>query len=208
MLSGFHEASFFKTGSQGDINHFLSLQTNISQDILELKNSLQDHDLEVSQALDSLNKLSRQTQGLGKELRINFLRRGFENYGAEGRMRYFAHWIEDSSSVSKIAILQLRRHEKDFMLRGRQTYADLFFSQLDSLLGNSKIGSKTHEALYQYKRQFADFVTYTNNLGVNNSSGIVPRTQHYNALFAKQFKVTDALFSRQAQHLQFILTWN
>jgi signal transduction histidine kinase/ActR/RegA family two-component response regulator len=204
MLSGFHDPSLYKTGRQHDIDSFLSLHTTIRRNISELKSSLEDQNLNVSQALDSLDELSRQTHQLGKALKRNVVSRGFENYGTEGRMRYYAHWLEDSSAVSKIAILQLRRHEKDFMLRGRKAYADLFFKEAGALLQRSKPGTKSHDALYQYQRQFAEFVKYTNNLGSYNSTGIVPATQHYNALFEKQFNFTEALFTRQAQHLQFL----
>ncbi|HYG50261.1 MAG TPA: SpoIIE family protein phosphatase [Flavobacteriales bacterium] len=52
--------------------------------------------------------------------------RGFRDEGMEGRMRAYAHWIEANvkTDKEKSSLLQLRRHEKDYFLRGDTLYAE------------------------------------------------------------------------------------
>jgi adenylate cyclase len=53
----------------------------------------------------------------------NILKRGFKDYGLEGDMRKFAHELEDfKNEIGLVNILQMRRHEKDFITRQEDEY--------------------------------------------------------------------------------------
>lgn len=201
MLSGFHDASFYKSGKQRDIDRFLELQSSLSNTLNDLKVSANTNHLQISGSLDSLINLNRQTLNSGQTLKQIYFKKGFEDYGLEGEMRQYAHDIENSNSVPKIQILQLRRHEKDYMLRGKKEYSSLFFKEIDSLI--QKLDSeKSDLALINYKRHFSNIVKYTEILGIDREQGIAPELQRNIDRFHQQFRVTIAAAENEMHNLQ------
>lgn len=92
-----------------------------------------------------------------------FIRRiGRENTGLVGKMRESAHEVEAriSSDKAMVMLLQMRRREKDFLLRKDQKYVDLFmqaFSNIVDLKNNLPIKA----IILEYKRTFQDIVELT-----------------------------------------------
>ena len=209
MLSGFHDPSFYKTGRQHGIDKFLDLQSKINTDIEVLKKDARKNDIEINGYLDKLIRISTSTIASGKMLKQVYLAKGFEDYGLEGKMRNYAHWIENSGSISKYDILQLRRHEKDYMLRGRMEYAQLFSRQIDSLLARLPYNNATYEALVNYKTSFAGLVKYTEELGVNSQKGIAPRTQKavedFNAAYTLTNSTANVILTQLYSHFTMLL---
>jgi serine phosphatase RsbU (regulator of sigma subunit) len=70
--------------------------------------------------------------------------RGFRDAGMEGRMREFAHWIEANikTDKEKSCLLQLRRHEKDYFLRGDTSYAEKLRLEAGVFASNFKNSDK------------------------------------------------------------------
>lgn len=201
MLSGFHEANFYESGKQKDIDKFLQLQRSVGSHLNTLKISAITNHLHINNALDSLISLNKKTIGLGIALRQIYFKKGFENHGIEGKMRQYAHYIENSEAIPKTQILQLRRHEKDYMLRGKQEYSQLFFREIDSLL--QAITNKTsYQALIHYRDHFTNFVEYTEKLGVDHQHGVAPALQKNIEAFQKQFVFTDAAADNDTHELQ------
>jgi signal transduction histidine kinase/CheY-like chemotaxis protein len=201
MLSGFHEPLFYETGQQPDIDDFLRFQNQINKNIHQLKANPITNSNQLFTALDSLGKLSTQTLTTGKTLKTLYQKRGFESYGLEGRMRDYAHWAEDSGQVAKADILQLRRHEKDYMLRGKKEYANLFLSRINPLIKQAPLNSKSYQALTRYKEYFKQLVICSEELGVNNMQGIVPKIQGYIDCFEKQYGIANRLIVLDTQRL-------
>ena len=201
MLSGFHEPEFYKTGKQTDIDRFLSLQAVISKDLVALKKKAVKNNLDISGALDSLVLLGNKTAVAGHALKVLYYKKGFEDYGLEGKMRSYAHWIENSSTIPKAEILQLRRHEKDYMLRGKAGYALLYFRTIDSLLRQLPTSTST-VALQNYRQSFSGLVLYTEKLGINGSTGIAPGLTADIKQFDQQYAVTDRITNEKMYQLQ------
>jgi hypothetical protein len=147
MLSGFHEADFYKSGHQKDIDQFLKHQQLIIKDLENLKLQATKMGLNLNKPLNSLITLSKNTLLLGKSLKTMYLNKGFEDYGLEGEMRQYAHKLENSGKVPKIDILQLRRHEKDYMIRGKMGYATLFIRRFIVAASASKAESTLNSVL-------------------------------------------------------------
>jgi len=202
MLSGFRQPQFYKTSKQTDIDQFIQLQTDIPGHIAALQALAEQSEIDVEKELRQLTMLSSATLLSGTGLKALYFKKGFEDHGLEGRMRNYAHWIEQSSAVSKYEILQLRRHEKDYMIRGRLEYATLFFRQIDSISKFYPKSSTTHQALVNYKNDFEALVDYTEKLGINSQRGLVPTTlaqvDQFNFAYQHAFEVA----SRQTLQFQ------
>jgi len=176
MLRGYHEPNFYQTGKQRDIDEFLKLQQQVNSDLLSLKNLAIKNGIDVVNPLKELHAINAQTMVLGKELKQLFYRRGFKDQGLEGEMRRHAHFLEDSTSISKIELLQLRRHEKDYMLRGELRFAKLFAKQMEKALSSSTKESIVYGSLINYQTGFNQLVVYSEKLGIQKKVGVMPQT--------------------------------
>jgi signal transduction histidine kinase/CheY-like chemotaxis protein len=190
MLLGFHEPDFYQSGKQQDLDRFLELQAAISVNLHKLKSNAVKIHLELGTSLDQLILVNNQTRITGRELKLLYFKKGFENYGLEGKMRQYAHAIENSSPVSKIRILQLRRHEKDYMLRGKEEYAQLFFKEIDTLIKQTS-DPVCHQALINYRGYFSSFVDCTQKLGIDQKKGVIPSMKHHIDQFHQKFTVAN-----------------
>lgn len=202
LLYGFHSPVFYKTGQQPDLDRFLTLQKEITHELAKLKTTAKANDVAVKGYLDTLGMISHATYISGNELKRLYLKRGFEDYGTEGNMRKYAHWLENSRKIPLYDVLQLRRHEKDYMLRGRKTYVQLFTKYNDSLIQKLSQKDSDYKALLNYKNNFLALVDYTEKLGVNSDQGIVPQTQQAISQFERVYKQTDVFVGISADRIR------
>jgi signal transduction histidine kinase/CheY-like chemotaxis protein len=202
MLTGFHDPLFYKTGNQENVDSFIRLQRKIINNITDLKASEAQGQINVDSNINALLQISNATLASGKVLKQLYLKKGFVDYGTEGLMRKSAHWIEDSGKVARVDILQLRRHEKDFIMRGKMMYAQQFFGTIDSLINGKSMVNPTKDKLVDYKSKFTELVNYTEELGMFHDHGIVPLTQHEINQFNRVYMVTVALVDTESVHLQ------
>jgi signal transduction histidine kinase/CheY-like chemotaxis protein len=202
MLTGFHDTSFYQTGNQKDIDRFLQLHHTINTHIRKLRAKAHKYFLHVDDSFNHLQNLNEHTLQLGQQLKSLYFKKGFENFGQEGQMRQYAHWIENSGKVSKTAILQLRRHEKDYMLRSKPIYVELFVNQINELIAQQPIGSAERRELESYKLSFAKLVSFTEALGINELKGVVPNTQQSTEAFEKQYQINAGVIFGEVLKLQ------
>jgi len=189
MLSGYHDPAFYHTDKQKDIDRFLLLQGQIFAELDAIKQQPILRRFKIASSLDSLLTLSKQTLISGTTLKQLYYKKGFQDEGLEGAMRRYAHFIEDSTNISKVDILQMRRHEKDYMLRGKTEFAQLYFDQVASTLRSLRPNTASYRALENYKRCFAQSYAYSETLGIQKSTGVIPLT------FA-EINQFDELYSR------------
>ncbi|MBE9583095.1 response regulator [Mucilaginibacter sp. JRF] len=205
LLTGYHDPEFYRTGHQQNIDQFLALQKDIAGQINKLHLSAAENGLRISKSIKQVGQYCDQTQHYGAELKRRFYERGFQDEGLEGAMRRYAHFLEDSTALPKIDILQLRRHEKDYMLRGDLVFADVYNSQYKKTLSNTKAGSKEQIALQAYCNRFIRLVQLTEALGIHNQKGIVPSTLLSINKFEQQYTHIKAIAEAQTatMHLKF-----
>ncbi len=202
MLKGYHEPSFYDTGKQKGIDSFLSIQSDISTGIQALGKEAENIGIQVAPLLDSLHIANRQTVILGKELKLLYYKRGFQDKGLEGRMRDFAHQVESSKVVPKIDLLQLRRHEKDYMLRGHSELVDSFSLQLQRTLARLSKEEKIYTVLKEYGKCFIQLVSYSEQLGVQREKGVMPETLGKIKEFGQLYARTDTLSGQEIDRIK------
>ncbi len=133
------------------------------------------------------------TETLKNELKIyqntvqaivkNSLLRGFQDYGYEGKMREYAHILENFDDFDKSKVLTLRRHEKDYIIRIKREYTDLLLLKSkiyaqeiqNSNLPKAKIDTIV-TTLNLYVENFNKMAELDSILGIKTFSGL---TQKY-----------------------------
>ncbi|MEM7549867.1 MAG: HAMP domain-containing sensor histidine kinase [Bacteroidota bacterium] len=135
-----------------------------------------------------------------QNLLILVLIRGFEDYGLEGSMRHHAHKIElnHSSEIAHSNVLMLRRHEKDYLLRGDSLYVALLNDLTSEIISGLKPDEKNKEAielLNEYRDTFNELVGTVNEMGRASNEGL------YGQLFAIKKGYFEQLNNYESQLL-------
>lgn len=104
-------------------------------------------------------------------------RKGFKDFGLEGKMRYYAHELEKPShDLEIVELLFLRRNEKDFLLRLDSQYIDHFNQRVTALLHEMKEDSTkkaiTIAYLRQYQKYFNELATINKKIGLSSLTGL------------------------------------
>lgn len=130
-----------------------------------LKSSHDDYDIEFEALIEKANT------------------RGFKNFGLEGELRSAVHDIEslledmDGIDPLKITMLQLRRNEKDYIIRDDESYVDKFNVNVDLLKEQTRTSSLSHRDkekiwmyLENYQAAFANYVVVDMAFFRNNAN--------------------------------------
>lgn len=169
LLRGYKDTSFHLTGSSKDLTQLKMIHLGLQKDLNQM--------VETGALNDDLNKKIKRVSyqitsidSLLNNLERTYLKRGFKDFGVEGQMRMAAHALQQTDNVDKTSILQLRRHEKDFMLRSDLSYMNNFNGLVDSLELVFKENSKARSLLDKYQTSFNSLVVLENNLHRGNIS--------------------------------------
>ena len=105
-----------------------------------------------------------------------------ENSGFQGNFRQATHRLEDelkrlNQSNLQVLLLQMRRSEKDFLLRKRMEYVERetsFYQQLSSAINQSKqLNAQQQQALLdEYQQGFLQLVTAYQTSGLDHTLGL------------------------------------
>lgn len=140
--------------------HHLTDKFQLTDDVIHLRELLAEHE-------QNLNELVSKT-----------LERGFYDYGKSGEMRLYIHELEDAyiDQIDLAKILQLRRHEKDYMLRHDLKYVDKHKQLSEEIVQDlnrlEKRSYKASKLLSQYSRSFYEYVALDTIIGFGASNGI------------------------------------
>lgn len=126
LLVDIKKEYFYKSGESKSIKNFFDIKSNIEETIFEVNidDSFKNDTERIITALNTYSHSFERITDIYKEL-------GFKEYGIEGSWRKDAHYIEEkliqkSDKVALNLLLQLRRNEKDLLIRKKIKYLEMF----------------------------------------------------------------------------------
>ncbi|HEY0272616.1 MAG TPA: HAMP domain-containing sensor histidine kinase [Chitinophaga sp.] len=181
LLNDMYNENFYRTGHSDYLRQRKALIAGIYRDIRSI-HAASRHNAHLTPQIDTIMMYIAVHEKLFNDVLDSLRVRGFLEYGIEGRMRRYAHQLESMDQLRAASILQLRRREKDFLLRKDTIYVGLFDSTAASLLSNVDKKSREAEVLQDYIRYFKRLVQMEYNIGVNNNTGLRKRLQEESQL--------------------------
>lgn len=143
-----------------------------------LKNNLDSQGLDSTKVQNFLNIVQKYQKEfysyIDKRVKIGL----DEKSGLYGSLRDSVHNAQNASKVDKnyellAAVYDLRKQEKDFMLRRDLKYVDNYLVKMDLLLENYlMVDSNVRKNLQNYKKDFLALVEAQKALGLSASDGI------------------------------------
>ena len=155
-------------------SEFMSLINEISSKEAISKFELED---EIMRLSDDYKVYALNVDSIIKVINL----RGFKDNGLEGRMRFYAHRLEQMSGrIGKEHVLVLRKHEKDFIIRQDNIYQDRLHHEVTILkksINNKSDLSKSEKQVYteyvsQYQSKFDSLVLIENIIGLKKQGGL------------------------------------
>jgi len=180
LLTGYKEKDFYIDKNQKDIDLYINNLRRQKVIVTEILKESRKLNIDINQPM---TKLSTDIDSLYKSV-IKFkeiaLVRGFKDYGYEGKMRDKAHLLEEKSSLDKIILLQLRRHEKDYLLRAEEIYFLEFDKLITNTIRDKQDDSYTKQLLIDYNNDFRELVKKSSELGLTSNKGLYGKINYWN----------------------------
>jgi serine phosphatase RsbU (regulator of sigma subunit) len=160
----------------------------------ELKQTLQQAEI------DTLVTLFTQYDEDFQRLVQTSIRRGFKDYGLEGKLRNQIHLLEsetDKYGLDKAKLLTIRRHEKDFMLRKDLRYVQANIKAIaefgQDIETKIPLPRKTdlQKALNLYKQVFMELVEMEQGIGLTEKTGLRQQLLRISAQIESLMEVLD-----------------
>ena len=202
LLFGYKEKEFYTTKNQADLNLYIGNLKKEKKEISEILVESKDLKIDLNK---SIYKLSRDLDSLYNNV-LKFkqiaLKRGFKDYGVEGKMREKAHLLENNPSFNKVTLLELRRHEKDYLLRAESQYYDKFSLLADQTLSQHSLNNTTRALLVGYKNDFGELAKLSLDLGFSQNQGLYGQINYLNVFIEDSFVQIATLSKKKATQLQ------
>lgn len=161
--------TFYATGKSPILEKRDSLLEFVKEENKLLRKISERFEFEITPHLDSIDRSLLNYNQVFNQINYKITVRGFKDFGLEGKMRQYAHELENQQAdVRLVDVLMLRRHEKDFFMRKEERYKEQF----------NQLANKIIEELVK-KHGVNDFVVYLMNAYQN----------HFNKLAALEAEI-------------------
>ncbi|TYA70119.1 response regulator [Seonamhaeicola marinus] len=172
LLYGYKSSAFYGTKKEQNIDAFINNSSKLKSEFQNILNNLENNGITTDSVFNSsVFKGFQNLDSLSRLLKTERYQLGFKDYGSIGKMRSIAHKIENENKLKNEFILQLRRHEKDFLLRSDSSYI-LKFNTLSDHLISKEANKQTIAALNDYKDAFNDMANLHLHIGNSTNDGL------------------------------------
>jgi len=172
-----HEKDFLARKDVIYLEKFEETINNVDITAKEFKNALIHFGLDTkatdnfNQIIHKYNRIFQQVVNIQQTIGLN------PTDGLYGSLRSSVHKVQEYAKESNdknllSLVYELRKQEKDFMLRGDKQYLDEFNTQLEKLNKNNKYENILN-LLTSYKKDFNKLVEFEEKKGLNSNLGLM-----------------------------------
>lgn len=163
-----------------------------------------------------IDELEKQVSGYEENFNrlVNaFTQRGLdENSGAYGDLRSATHELEEAIDTAGrtellVTLLQLRRSEKDFMLRFDDKYLTRVEGLLDELKSELSATPNLASKVDAYRRDFGHYASLSKEIGLDEESGIKGQVREIASNMEMSLAELDKELSALLQSRQATMKW-
>ena len=214
-----HEKDFLARGDEKYVSRF----EDVAQRIIEQQSALDAMFIESGvdvKAFSNLTTLFGDYRNKFVELVDAKKAMGLSHdQGLEGQLRSAVHDIETAlktldQPAIMVTMLQLRRHEKDFMLRLDAKYIERFdttISTLTSQLQSAQISNREKQSLTNlaevYRSKFSDYVAQQQRIGLSSEEGILGEMRRTIHQTETKLEAMVSSMSQQTESLLIRVEW-
>lgn len=201
---------FFNSGNSVYIASHKEYIVLASEDLDEIKQNQTLSDFGISNDIENIKTELYQYDSVFTKVVHLIKERGFKDHGAEGKMRVFAHQIENYGDlIDQKNLLSLRRYEKDYIMRRDSVYLEALEIEANKLsdhfLENSRL---THEQVLElqslffgYQQSFKEILKIDKKLGVVDGKGLNGEKDAHKFMLERLFKQINLACEKNEQRI-------
>jgi signal transduction histidine kinase len=155
--------SFYRHGRSIYLDKHQVMMADMQKRINELIESDFIDDFKVKNDLEMLLMEIRAYNDAFQKVTVLTRSRGYKEKGLEGEMRYIIHKVERNRNVNMIDLLNLRRYEKDYLLRKEQICIDSVENIAKKMMRTAD--SENYSQIYSYLNVFKRLVEVERIIG-------------------------------------------
>ncbi|NQY93421.1 MAG: methyl-accepting chemotaxis protein [Campylobacteraceae bacterium] len=203
-----NEKDFLLRKSLVDTQKFEQNIKNLYEDSKELVQLLSGKEIDTSK-ITQINSMTKEYHSIFLELISKQKEIGLHHKDAlYGSLRQAVHQVQDIAKQSNdfkllSAVYDLRKQEKDFMLRKDLKYVDKFENKIDTLITNSQGEIKID--LVSYKNDFLRLVRAQEQIGFSSEEGLkgkLKAARHQSDVLLKTMATEmDTIISKEIQDI-------
>ena len=183
FYTGYRDAAFYNKSDASSLYIYLANLRSIP-DQLEI---IEQDALDIRILMD-IQEIKNHYKNLRREvitLVAKMERRGYKDFGIEGKMQEKAHILTKSNDIDKATILQLRTLEKDYLIRGELEYIQEFENLSNELLINRGLEDSTRILLRGYIQDVRSLVNLNNEIGNYSETGLHKNIKELHGIIQK-----------------------
>ncbi len=199
--------TFFETETSENYEKHMVLLDSVETRLSSLKVIGTHIDFHIGDKINDISQHLNDYRNEVEQLRLTMLERGYESYGLVGKMREVIHKLEENAKDdrSKVFMLTLRRHEKDYLIRNEARYIsnhDLGVEAYRTYL-NGLAPTKPAEVdsmqrwLTEYQKYFQQLVLFDQKIDGASQSGLLFIIQNEQSYLETLFQ--ELIFEVQAE---------
>ncbi len=183
FYTGYRDAAFYDKSEASSLYIYLANLRSIPEQLETIKAQASSIDipLDIKTITDNYKTLRKEVLTLVAKME----RRGYKNFGIEGKMQEKAQLLTTSDDINQTNILKLRNYEKDFLLRGEKHYYSDFNYLSSQLLENSRLSDTTRILLRGYQEDFRTLVALNDEIGYYSSNGLNEKINNLHSTIQK-----------------------
>ena len=205
IISGYRETSLYQTGQQRDLSNFDLGQRAIVDCLKEIRSEARSNYVNIDPQIKILQQMHLALADSVTKLRQLYLGKGYKDFGAEGKIRRYAHYLEDSSPMLKEDILMMRRREKDYIIREEPKYINSFDKIADEQIDKFSHDQTTVSALDSYRSSFNQYVSYSKQIGFYEDAGLYRAIRNMITEMDTQYRATRDIALAKVKHINLIV---
>ncbi len=172
-------SKFFETHKSNFLDDLKIKEDSLDFKFQRLLHICKENDFEVDELLLSIQSKLLAQNDYFEQMVSGIERRGFKDFGIEGKMRNNVHLLEKYPELDQLKVLSLRRHEKDYMIRSDSSYVvklnELVRITQEEVKNNNHLNRSTKDTLLilltNYKSCFNNLVAADLEIGMRNKTG-------------------------------------
>ena len=200
ILRDLQNGSFYNAGISGNLQVHQRFTENAQEKIGYL---IQWQPVKERKSADRLMQLVNEYNQIFTELVNTYQKIGFKDWGLLGQWRRAIHEVEAQITAMnrtdmQESLLQLRRLEKDYLLRGDEAYLEDIRQRITGLRNEiseipSPEAAKIPENLTSYESAFGKFVTLQKKVGRTDEEGL---QSQFNEVIKKMEILVDQIMAQ------------
>lgn len=172
--------NFFIIGYSEYLTHHQQNVIEIRKKVRKLQNLKGFNQFDLAAKINTINNELDLYESNVKDIVKLIIQRGYKDYGAEGKMRDYIHYLENIENIDLSQVLMLRRHEKDYIIRNETKYITKLTKlakQFKTDIKTSKMLTEQHkkdalEYLDKYIYYFNLMVELDHHIGIKDNTGL------------------------------------